>query len=209
MQIKTDIKDLICTQQWHLIPLLQIPFAVDLNGRLLWVTCEENYLSSAYCAPRCCSTRCAPIASPSSDQGATTCGLMSVNPITSLTTMGELAQEQDVLSIHSTGGSNPGSLVMIPLFLFTCAPSLLLHTVFPGNVLGGYSSISLPTQLASHFGFAVFAPTFSLCLAPNGVIFFGDTPYGIHPGIDISCTISYTPLIIGSHQLSKNTCSSV
>ncbi|KAK8481949.1 hypothetical protein V6N13_014519 [Hibiscus sabdariffa] len=91
-----------------------------------------------------------------------TCGLMAVNPITSLTTMGELAQ--DVLSIHSTGGSNPGSLVMRPRFLLTCAPSLLLHTVFPGNVLG--------------------------------VIFFGDTPYDIHPGIDISCPISYTPLII-------------
>ncbi|XVF06140.1 hypothetical protein REPUB_Repub06bG0021800 [Reevesia pubescens] len=68
---------------------------------------------------------------------------------------------QDVLSIQSTQGSNPGPLVRIPQFLFTCAPSLLLQRGLPGNVQGvaglGNSPISLPSQLASHFGLAGFA----------------------------------------------------
>ncbi|MBA0877794.1 hypothetical protein Goshw_010841 [Gossypium schwendimanii] len=188
-------------------PLLQTPFVVDLNGRLLWVTCEQNYLSSTYHAPRCYSTQCARAnthychtcfskARPGCHNN--TCGLMSVNPVTSLTAMSELAQ--DVLSIYSTQGSNPGPLVKIPRFLFTCAPSLLLQPVLPGNVQGvaglGHSPISLPTQLASHFGYAGFAPTFALCLAPNGVIFFGDSPYYMFPGFDISLPLGYTPLII-------------
>ncbi|MBA0687375.1 hypothetical protein Goari_014920 [Gossypium aridum] len=188
-------------------PLLQTPFVVDLNGRLLWVTCEQNYLSSTYHAPRCYSTQCARAnthychtcfskARPGCHNN--TCGLMSVNPVTGLTAMSELAQ--DVLSIYSTQGSNPGPLVKIPRFLFTCAPSLLLQPVLPGNVQGvaglGLSPISLPTQLASHFGYAGFAPTFALCLAPNGVIFFGDSPYYMFPGLDISLPLGYTPLII-------------
>ncbi|MBA0716411.1 hypothetical protein Golax_015243 [Gossypium laxum] len=188
-------------------PLLQTPFVVDLNGRLLWVTCEQNYLSSTYHAPRCYSTQCARAnthychtcfskARPGCHNN--TCGLMSVNPVTGLTAMSELAQ--DVLSIYSTQGSNPGPLVKIPRFLFTCAPSLLLQPVLPGNVQGvaglGHSPISLPTQLASHFGYAGFAPTFALCLAPNGVIFFGDSPYYMFPGLDISLPLGYTPLII-------------
>ncbi|KAA3472688.1 basic 7S globulin-like [Gossypium australe] len=188
-------------------PLLQIPFVVDLNGRLLWVTCEQNYLSSTYRAPRCYSTQCARAnthtchtcfskARPGCHNN--TCGLMSVNPVTGLTAMSELAQ--DVLSIYSTQGSNPGPLVKIPRFLFTCAPSLLLQPVLPGNVQGvaglGHSPISLPTQLASHFGYAGFAPTFALCLAPNGVIFFGDSPYYMLPGLGISLPLGYTSLII-------------
>ncbi|XWS58225.1 hypothetical protein CRYUN_Cryun08bG0016400 [Craigia yunnanensis] len=188
-------------------PLLQVPFVVDLNGRLLWVTCEQSYLSSTYRAPRCHSTQCARAGthychtcSSKARPGChnNTCGLMSVNPVTGLTAMSELAQ--DVLSIQSTQGSNPGPLVRIPQVLFTCAPSLLLQRGLPGNVQGvaglGHSSISLPTQLASHFGFAGFAPTFALCLAPNGVIFFGDSPYYMLPDVDISRPLSYTPLII-------------
>ncbi|XVF31303.1 hypothetical protein REPUB_Repub16aG0134300 [Reevesia pubescens] len=188
-------------------PLLQVPFVVDLNGRLLWVTCEQSYLSSTYRAPRCHSTQCARASSHYCHTCSSkarpgchnnTCGLMSVNPVTGLTAMSELAQ--DVLSIQSTQGSNLGPLVRVPQFLFTCAPSLLLQRGLPGNVQGvvglGHYPISLPTQLASHFGFAGFAPTFALCLAPNGVIFFGDSPYYMLPDVDISRPLSYTPLII-------------
>ncbi|GMI65332.1 secreted aspartic protease 2 [Hibiscus trionum] len=188
-------------------PPLQIPFVVDLNGKLLWVACEENYLSSTYHAPRCRSTQCARAdahychtCSSKARPGChnNTCGLVSVNPVTGQTAMSELAQ--DVLSIHSTRGSNLGPLVKIPRFLFTCAPSPLLQTVLPGNVQGvvglGHSPISLSSQLASYFGFVSFAPTFALCLATNGVIFFGGSPYYMHPGIDISRPLSYTPLII-------------
>ncbi|PPD89171.1 hypothetical protein GOBAR_DD13893 [Gossypium barbadense] len=119
-------------------------------------------------------------------------------PVTGLTAMSDLAQ--DVLSIQSTQGSNPGPMVRVPQFLFTCAPSLLLQRGLPSTVQGvaglGHSPISLPTQLASHFGSAGFAPTFALCLAPKGVMFFGDSPYYMLPNVDITRPLSYTPLII-------------
>lgn len=103
--------------------------------------------------------------------------------------MGELAQDE--LLIQSTQGSNPGPMARVPQFLFTCAPSFLLQKGLPKNVRGviglGHAPISVPTQLASHFG---FQPKFALCLTSstrsNGVIFFGDGPYYMHPGIDIS-----------------------
>ncbi|GMI88791.1 secreted aspartic protease 2 [Hibiscus trionum] len=188
-------------------PSFKVPFVVDLNGRLMWVTCEKSYHSSTYRAPRCRSTQCARAdshychtCSAKARPGChnNTCGVMSVNPVTGLTAMSELAQ--DVLSIQSTQGSNPGPMVRVPQFLFTCAPSLLLQKGLPGNVQGvaglGHSPISLPSQLASHFGSAGFAPTFALCLAPNGVMFFGDSPYYMLPNVEITRPLSYTPLII-------------
>ncbi|KAE8691279.1 hypothetical protein F3Y22_tig00110890pilonHSYRG00467 [Hibiscus syriacus] len=147
-------------------------------------------LSSHYCHT------CSANARPGCNNN--TCGVMSVNPITGITAMSELAQ--DVLSIRSTQGSNPGPMVRVPQFLFTCAPSLLLQNGLPGNVQGvaglGHSPISLPSQLVSHFGFAGFAPTFVLCLAPNGVMVFGDSRYYMLPDVEITRPLSYTPLII-------------
>lgn len=101
-------------------------------GQFLWVTCEHNYLSSTYHAPLCHSAQCARAQTSYCHTCASaarpgchnnTCGLMARNPITSLTAMGELAQ--DVLSIQSLKGSNPGPLVSVPQFLFACAPSKL------------------------------------------------------------------------------------
>lgn len=111
----------------------------------------------------------------------------------------ELAQDE--LFIQSTQGSNPGPIARVPQFLFTCAPSFLLQKGLPKNVRGviglGHAPISVPTQLASHFG---FQPKFALCLTSstrsNVVIFFGDGPYYMHPGIDISRPLSYTPLTV-------------
>ncbi|KAE8711518.1 Chloroplast-targeted copper chaperone-like protein [Hibiscus syriacus] len=156
-------------------PSLKVPFVVDLNGRLLWVTCDKSYLSSTYRAPRCRSTQCARAdgyychtCSAKARPGChnNTCGVMSVNPVTGITAMSELAQ--DVLSIQSTQGSNPGPMVRVPQFLFTCAPSLLLQNGLPGNVQG----------------------------PPNGVMFFGDSPYYMLPDVEITRPLSYTPLII-------------
>ncbi|XVF57408.1 hypothetical protein PTKIN_Ptkin06aG0203000 [Pterospermum kingtungense] len=205
---RDDKTNLYVANIYKRTPSLQLPFVVDLNGRLLWVTCEPSYLSTTYRAPRCHSTQCARATghychtcSSKARPGChnNTCGIMSVNPVTGLTAMTELAQ--DVLSIQSSQGSNPGPLVRIPQFLFTCAPPLLLQKGSLGIVQGvaglGHFPISLPTQLASHFGFAGFAPTFALCLAPKGVIFFGDGPYYMLPDVEISRPLSYTPLIIG------------
>ncbi|KAK8285841.1 hypothetical protein E1A91_D08G253100v1 [Gossypium mustelinum] len=208
LQLQKDPKTkLYVTNIYKRTPSQKVPFVVDLNGRLLWVTCEKSYRSSTYHAPRCRSTQCSRadshychICSTRDGPGChnNTCGVMSMNPVTGLTAMSELAQ--DVLSIQSTQGSNPGPMVRVPQFLFTCAPSLLLQRGLPSTVQGvaglGHSPISLPTQLASHFGSAGFAPTFALCLAPKGVMFFGDSPYYMLPNVDITRPLSYTPLII-------------
>lgn len=189
-------------------PPLKVPFVVDLNGRFLWVNCENQYSSSTYNAPLCHSTQCSKANSHYCHKCLTTarpgchnntCGLMAVNPVTNQAAMGELAQ--DAILLPSTQGYNPGPMVRIPQFLFSCAPSQLLQKGFPKNVQGvaglGHAPISLPTQLASHFG---FQQKFALCLASsggnNGAIFFGQGPYFMLPGIDVSRPVSYTPLTI-------------
>lgn len=120
---------------------------------------------------------------------------MSMNPMTQQTVMGELAE--DVLAIQSTQGSNLGPMVTMPQFLFACAPSSLLQKGFPRDVQGviglGHGPISLPTQLSSHFG---FPHTFSMCLSEQGVIFFGNGPYYMLPGVDVSHPLGYTPLTV-------------
>ncbi|KAA8545087.1 hypothetical protein F0562_019871 [Nyssa sinensis] len=186
-------------------PLMSVPFVIDLNGPVLWVNCEQHYLSSTYNAPLCHSAQCSranshychKCSSPPVRPGChnNTCGIITANPVTRRSAVSELAQ--DVLSIQSIQGSNTGPMITVPQFLFACAPSLLLQGPLPKNVQGvaglGHSPISLPTQLASHFG---FPHQFSLCLTStntkNGVIFFGDVPQNMQiPGINI-----YTPLTI-------------
>lgn len=188
-------------------PLLPIPFLVDLNGRSLWVNCEQHYLSSTYHAPRCHSTQCSranarychTCASPARPGcHNNTCALMSVNPVTQRRAISELAQ--DVLSIQLTHGSNPGPRVTVPQFIFACAPSSLLQGGLSKEVRGvaglGHSPIALSTQLASYFG---FQPTFALCLSSsvkNGVIFFGGGPYNLSPGINVLQPVGRTPLTV-------------
>ncbi|KAH7568138.1 hypothetical protein ACOSP7_009423 [Xanthoceras sorbifolium] len=216
--LKDKATQLFTTNIHKRTPPLQFPFVVHLNGKFLWVTCDRKYLSSTYQAPICHSTQCARATSISTSTKApasncftcssrarpgchnNTCGLMTVNPITHQASMGELAQ--DVLSIQSSKGSNPSRFVSVPRFLFSCASSSLLNRGLPRNVQGvvglGHAPISLPTQLASHFG---FAPKFALCLPSStssyGAIFFGDGPYYMRPGnTDVSRPLSFTPLTI-------------
>ncbi|XP_057512017.1 gamma conglutin 1-like [Actinidia eriantha] len=189
-------------------PLTSLPFLVDVTARFLWADCEKHYLSSTYHAPFCHSTlcarapahycrRCPSPARPGCHNNS--CGVLASNPVTHKTATAELAQ--DVLSIRSARSSNPGPMVTVPQFLFACAPSSLLLGPLPKNVQGiagfGHGPISLPTQLASHFG---FSPQFALCLTAspnsNGVVFFGNGPYYIVPGIDISARAAYTPLTV-------------
>lgn len=209
---KDGATNLHVAQIFKRTPRVLVPLVVDLNGRLLWVNCENKYLSSTYNAPICHSAQCSragshtcrtcssklPKARPGCHVNA--CGVMAVNPITQQSAMGELAQ--DVLSIPSTLGSTAGPMVTVPQFLFACAPSTLLQKGLPKNVQGiagfGHSQISLPTQLASNFGIPL---KIAVCLASgpsqNGVIFFGDGPYNMLPGIDVSRQLTYAPLSIG------------
>ncbi|KAF1893991.1 hypothetical protein Lal_00003906 [Lupinus albus] len=196
-------------------PLMQVPVLLDLNGKHLWVTCSQHYSSSTYQAPFCHSTQCSRANthqcftctdSTTSRPGChnNTCGLISSNPVTQESGLGELAQ--DVLALHSTHGSKLGSLVKIPQFLFSCAPTFLTQKGLPNNVQGalglGHAPISLPNQLFSHFG---LKRQFTMCLSSyptsNGAILFGDIndPNNnnyIHNSLDVLHDMVYTPLTI-------------
>ncbi|XP_038716609.1 basic 7S globulin-like [Tripterygium wilfordii] len=185
-------------------PQVQVPLVIDLNGEFLWVNCDQNYLSSTYGAPLCHSTQCVKAnshychkcSSSTTRPGChnNSCGLMLENPITHQVGVGELAQ--DVLSMQSIQGPNPGPVVRVPNFLFACAPPQL-NKWLPKNVQGvlglGHAPLSLPNQLASYFG---FQPKFALCLpsSGNGVILFGQGDFYFRPGVDVSHQLTYTPL---------------
>lgn len=190
-------------------PQQSVPLLIDLNGRFLWLNCEKNYLSSTYFAPFCHSTQCSRVGSHSCNKCFSTtprpgchnntCAVTITNPLTSQTASSEVAQ--DSLSIQSTdqSGSKFGPLVTIRHFLFACSPSSLLQDRFPKNVQGvaglGHDSVSLPIQVASHFG---LPHQFFLCLPSssqkNGAIFFGTSGLnGTQTG-----NLTYTPMIIGS-----------
>jgi len=175
-------------------PLMQVPVLLDLNGKHLWVNCEQHYSSSTYQAPYCHSTQCSRanahtchtcVSSFRPGCHNNTCGLMSANPVTQQTAMGELAQ--DVLAIYAINGPKPGPMVTIPQFLFSCAPSFLAQKGLPNNVQGvaglAHSPISLQNQLSSHFGLKC---QFTMCLSrypnSNGAILFGDASNNMHFG---------------------------
>ena len=194
----------IISQRTPLVPLNAI---VDLGGQFLWVGCGSNYVSSSYRPARCHSSQCFLAHGPKScdhclSRGRPkcnngTCILFSENVFTSKVSAGDLSE--DVLSLQSTDGLNPRSAVAIPHFLFSCAPEVLLQGLAGGaeGIAGlGHGRIGLPTLLSSALN---FTRKFAVCLPPtttsSGVIFFGDGPYALLPGIDVSKLLIYTPLI--------------
>ncbi|KAG6646553.1 hypothetical protein CIPAW_07G015500 [Carya illinoinensis] len=151
-------------------PLLQVPFVVDLNGQFLWENCQQQYLSSTYYAPYCHSTHC----SRANSHYCYTC-------LASTARLGGCHNNTCGLLV-STQGSNQGPMARVLWFLFACLPKNVQ------GVIGlGHAPIAVPIQLASHFG---FQPKFAL------FIFFGDGPYHMLTGIDVSHPLSFTPLTI-------------
>ncbi|KAL5995888.1 hypothetical protein ACLOJK_025961 [Asimina triloba] len=192
------------TQLNQRTPLVPVKLAVDLGGRFLWVDCDSGYVSSSYLPARCRSLACSLAkstvcgdcfaAAPTPGCNNNTCGLFPENPFISTSTSGEAAQ--DVISLHSTDGSNVGPTVQVPRFVFSCAPTFLLEEGFASGAKGlaglGRTKIALPSQLAAAFS---LPRKFAICLSSNGVIFFGDEPYVLRPGIDVSKSLIYTPLL--------------
>ncbi|KAB1214245.1 Basic 7S globulin [Morella rubra] len=192
-------------------PLVPVKLTVDLGGQFLWVDCEKGYVSSTYKPARCRSAQCSLAkasscgdcySAPKPGCNNHTCSLFPVNTVTRTATGGELAQ--DVVSIQSTDGSNPGRVVSVPKFLFTCGATFLLKGLASGvtGMAGlGRSRIGLPSQFSAAFS---FHRKFAICLSSstraNGVVFFGDGPYFLLPSaprnIDLSKSLIYTPLIL-------------
>ncbi|CAI9102263.1 OLC1v1000504C1 [Oldenlandia corymbosa var. corymbosa] len=194
-------------------PLTSIPFVVDLNGRFLSVNCDKDYFSSTYNAPICRSTQCSLVGTHfcqkcSSSQARpgchnNTCAIITTNPLNRQHVVGEIAQDVVAIQTLNYQASNPGRFVVLRRFLFACVPSSFLQGPLPKYVQGmagfDHHPVSLPRQIASHFG---FQPKFAMCLSSmnnqNGVIFFGNATYRITPENDFSQALRYTPLFIGS-----------
>ncbi|WOK96108.1 hypothetical protein Cni_G04815 [Canna indica] len=190
-------------------PSVLLKLVVDLGGRYLWVDCDSGYVSSTYRPARCRSAQCALansnscgdcFSAPRPGCNNNTCGVDPENPITRTSTTGELAQ--DVLSLASTDGSNPGHLAADQNFLFSCAPAFLLQGLANGatGMAGlGRNKVGTPSQLAAAFS---FRRKFALCLSSStssdGVIFFGDGPYRFlgTQNVDAAQSLSYTPLLV-------------
>ncbi|KAI3913552.1 hypothetical protein MKX01_022133 [Papaver californicum] len=186
-------------------PLVPINVVVDLGAGFLWVDCDQGYVSSTYKPARCGSAQCllagkSPscgtcFSPPSPGCNSNTCGLFPGNTITDSSTVGELAS--DVVSLQSTNGSNPGADVTIKKFIFNCAPASLLQGLAKGvkGMAGfGRAKIGLPSQFSAAFS---FPRKFAMCLSSGkGVMFFGDGPYVLQPGKEISSSLQYTPLLI-------------
>ncbi|XVE73164.1 hypothetical protein DITRI_Ditri11bG0095200 [Diplodiscus trichospermus] len=188
-------------------PLVPIDVVVDLGGRFLWVDCDRNYVSSTYRPARCGSAQCSLagasgcgdcFSAPRPGCNNNTCGVEPDNSVTHTATSGEVAQ--DVVSLQSTDGRNPGREVSVPRFLFACAPTFLLQGLANGVVgMAGFgrTRIGLPSQFAAAFSFhRKFAICLSSSTSAKGVIFFGDGPYVFLPGVDASESLTFTPLFI-------------
>lgn len=192
------------TQIEQRTPLVPINLVVHLGGRFLWVDCDQGYLSSTYRPARCGSALCSLggaggcgdcFSGPRPGCNNNTCGVSPDNPVIRTATGGELAT--DVVSVNSTNGSNPGRAVTVPRFLFSCAPTSLLEGLANG-VVGmaglGRTRAAFPSQFAAAFS---FHRKFAICLASNGVIFFGDGPYNFFPNLQYtSQSLTFTPLFI-------------
>ncbi|KAL0732270.1 hypothetical protein Bca4012_008479 [Brassica carinata] len=184
-------------------PLVAASVVFDLGGRNLWVDCDKGYVSTTYQSPRCnsavCtrtgSTACGTCASPPRPGCSNnTCSLIPDNTVTGTATSGEAAI--DVMSIQSTDGRNPGRVAKIPNLIFGCGATFLLKGLAKGSVgmAGmGRHNIGLPSQFASAFS---LNRKFAVCLTSGrGVVFFGNVPYILLPGILI-WRLKTTPLLV-------------
>ncbi|POO02255.1 Aspartic peptidase [Trema orientale] len=180
-------------------PPVQVKVVIDVGGKFLWVNCEKGFSSSTKKPVPCGCPQCSLTGSKACSGNV--CSVILDNPFISTnisTTTADLSQ--DIISIPSTDGYNPGKLVSVPDFLFACAPNSLLEGLASGavGVAGlGRNKVSLPSLFSAAFG---FPRKFGVCLPSSnddGVVFFGKEPYVLLPGIDVSSpkSLTYTPLI--------------
>ncbi|EPS64749.1 hypothetical protein M569_10034, partial [Genlisea aurea] len=180
-------------------PTEAVTLLVDLNGPVLWTSCQEN--QTALIFPSCRSTACSSAgirhscrkcAYAGECRRPNTCAVVSENPITRTNSVSELAQ--DVIRVDRNSSSRGPA--EIRYFLLACTPATVSVEPLPPEVKGvaglGYTPIALPTQIASRFG---FPPEFSVCLSSlygsgEGRVIIGRTPS--------QKSFVYAPLTIGT-----------
>ncbi|CAI9118587.1 OLC1v1020177C1 [Oldenlandia corymbosa var. corymbosa] len=174
--------------------LVPTKLVVDLAGSFSWMSSSTSSSPSPKKPFSCCSLQCS-MAKSSSCADNESCTLQAENPITKMVKFGELTE--DMVSVHVNDGIKIGSLALIPHFLMSSAPALLLRGLGNGvkGMLGlGNSRISLPSQVAETFG---FQRKFSMCLSSsNGVVVIGESTYLSPPNSDVAKSLMYTPLVV-------------
>ncbi|XP_048335294.2 probable aspartic proteinase GIP2 isoform X2 [Ziziphus jujuba] len=152
-------------------PLVPIKLTVDLGAEFLWVDCEQGYVSSTFKSPLCSSAPCS-LLYPK------ICG-RCVSP-----TFLPGCNIDNICIIHPY---NP----LIWTFISGLASGV------KGMAGLGRTKIGLPYQFAAAFS---LKRKFAICLSSStrskGVIFFGDGPFAFLPNIDLSKSLTYTPLLI-------------
>ncbi|XP_073027827.1 probable aspartic proteinase GIP2 [Primulina eburnea] len=188
-------------------PLRLVKLTIDIGGKILWAACDRaEYNSSSYSPARCHSPQCSLSGSRTCDNcwdgprpgcNNNTCSNVVYNTVEPSAQVGELAT--DVIALESTDGSNPGRIIRVPNFLFSCG-SLFLGEKLAKRVQGmvgfGRTNTSLPSLLSSALG---ISKKFAVCFSSSkGVVFLGNGPYSMlpPPGIIISEGLSYTPLLV-------------
>ena len=193
-------------------PLRQAKLLVDLGASFTWVNCDDKYFhSTTYKHIPCdypladllgqpaCLVNC--VDPPGPNCANNSCLLSPVNPIKPIdfTRSDPIATALlDYLALPEliNGSSQVGPLEKIRNFIFSCGHTSYLKGLARGVVgLAGFgrSNISIPVQITPHF--------FAICLSGSksqpGVAFFGSKgPYYFSPGIDLSSSLTYTPLIV-------------
>ncbi|KAL8162663.1 hypothetical protein V2J09_014152 [Rumex salicifolius] len=162
---------------------------VDISSPSLWlVDCVSGSPVPSLSIP--CSSAGDPTQPP--PPPATTCTVLSTNPVSKLAGRGELVS--DSISLRSLNGQSQFN--QIEDFLFICAPKFLANG-FAGGVrgvfgLGRASRISPVFQFAHQLN---LPGKFSLCLPGkngDGMIFAGKAPDRI---TEITKSLVYTPLL--------------
>ncbi|KAJ0979623.1 hypothetical protein J5N97_015097 [Dioscorea zingiberensis] len=193
--ISKDPTTLHYTTPIHLPPCPNpIHLLFHLGSHSSWLHCPSNHSFTSTLTPLPC---------PSSlcfSCSHNTCSLLSENPLSHHST--HTPALQTTLSLPSTTGHHPGPFIPLPHHLFSCSPSSL-HKGLPKSSSGllslGLSNSSFPSQLSSSLS---LPNTLSFCLSGSpsapGVAFFGSPgPFFFLPlpNLDISSSLSYTPLL--------------
>ncbi|KAL7590710.1 hypothetical protein Lser_V15G41344 [Lactuca serriola] len=182
-----DITKDVQTQQYTtqlLIGTPQLPtkLVVHLSGQSLWLNCAQSSSSRQFV--RHGSLPCLMAKSGAQTPippSPTICNVHQENPITGSTNFGDLAE--DIVTVFD----DMGSPATVDRFFFLCSPEYLLKglaTSANGMLSFGRSKIAFQSQAVNNFN---IPRKFVLCLSSsNGFII---------SGIDISKSLSYTPLI--------------
>ncbi|CAK7341695.1 unnamed protein product [Dovyalis caffra] len=215
LPLQTSIQKDHSTRQYIITAYLQTPLKLtklllDLGATYTWVNCDD-YISSTYKHVPCNSSianllgayACFDICDspPSPNCGNNSVLLLPDNPIKPVDYT-KVNRLNTALLDSFALPSAQGSLTLIDNFIFSCARTGFLKGLAKG-VTGlaalGRSNVSIPVQINKRFSSS--PNCFAICLSGSksqpGVALFGSKgPYNFLPGIDLSKSLVYTPLIL-------------